>query len=271
MLQVPQQLAPQTNWPADCCRSSRVDLCGGSNVGKLAGESLESFAKRSSERKVFTRCCTNPWEFEMRFLQTDDCCGAAFIGGWKFEMNFESFDQPLCMRCNEHSNKVDFILDWCSCHSGGVLKTWSFAANGLDGESLNWLNVSGQSSVALSHRRKLFSVHYARCCTNPRKLVLSLRTRSLFRFLFRLGRKPQWENFVCFLQCSMISDFPPGHASEVSKERFLEENDFSCSWPLSRQVRTTVSTARYRCMRLHAWPSASCLSRSLVIESSPPQ
>ena len=39
----------------------------------------------------------------------------------------------------------------------------------------------------------------------------------------------------------MISDFPPGYASEVSKERFLEENDLSCSWPLSRQVRTTVS------------------------------
>ena len=102
---------------------------------------------------------------------------------------------------------------------------------------------SGQPSVALSHRRKL---SYARCCTNPRKRVLSLRTRSLFRFHIgvRLGRKPQWENFVCFLQCSMISDCPPGHASEVSKERFLEENDFSCSWPLSRQVRTTVSTKR---------------------------
>ena len=37
---------------------------------------------------------------------------------------------------------------------------------------------------------------------------------------------------------------PQGHASEVSKERFLEENDFSCSWPLSRQVLTTVSTKR---------------------------
>ena len=62
-----------------------------------------------------------------------------------------------------------------------------------------------------------------------------------------LGRKPQWENFVSFLQCSMISDCPPGHASEVSKERsVLEENDFSCtsSWPLSRQVRTKVSTKR---------------------------
>ena len=99
--------------------------------------------------------------------------------------------------------------------------------------------------VALSHRRKL---SYAHCCTNPRKRVhvLSLRTCSLFRFHIgvRLGRKPQWENFVCFLRCSMISDCPPGHASEVSKERFLEENDFSCSWPLSRQVRTTVSTKR---------------------------
>ena len=63
----------------------------------------------------------------------------------------------------------------------------NFEANGLDGESLN---VSGQSSVALSYRKKL---SYARCCTNPRKRVLSLRTRSLFRFHIgvRLGRKPQ--------------------------------------------------------------------------------
>ena len=96
---------------------------------------------------------------------------------------------------------------------------------------------------------------------NPRKLVLSLRTRSLFRFHIgvRLGRKPLWENFVCFLQCSMISDCPPGHASEVSKERFLEENDFSCSWPLSRQVRTTVSTARYR-----YWDETACMAFSLL-------
>ena len=131
---------------------------------------------------------------------------------------------------------VDFILDWCSCHSGGVL--WNERARRRKPQ-----NVSGQSSVALSHRRKL---SYAHCCTNPRKRVLSLRTRSLFRFHIgvRLGRKLQWENFVCFLQCSMISDCPPGHASEVSKERFLEENDFSCSWPLSQQVRTTVSTKR---------------------------
>ena len=87
----------------------------------------------------------------------------------------------------------------------------------------------------------------------PAKTCALLRTRSLFRFHIgvRLGRKPQWENFVCFLQCcSMISDCPPGHASEVSKERFLEENDFSCSWPLSRQVRTTVSTKR---PHLDAW------------------
>ena len=57
----------------------------------------------------------------------------------------------------------------------------------------------------------------------------------------------------------MISDCPPGHASEVSKERFLEENDFSCSWPLSRQVRTTVSTARYHetaCMAFSLLPFA---------------
>ena len=150
----------------------------------------------------------------MRFLRTY-CCGAAFIGGWKFEM---SFDQPSCMRCNEHNKQVDFILDWCSCHSGGVLCSERARRRKPH-------NVSGQSSVALSHRRKLIC---ARCCTNPRKLMLSLRTRSLFRFHIgvRLGRKPQWENFVCFLQCSMISDCPPGHASEVSKERFLEENDF---------------------------------------------
>ena len=132
-----------------------------------------------------------------------------------------SFVQPSCMRCNEHNKQVDFILDWCSCHSGGVL--WSERARRRKPEPQN---VSGQSSAALSHRRKL---SYAHCCTNPRKRVLSLRTRSLFRFHIgvRLGRKPQWENFVCFLQCSMISDCPPGHASraEVSKERFLEETE----------------------------------------------
>ena len=113
-------------------------------------------------------------------VRTSSCCGAAFIGGWKFEM---SFDQPSCMRCNEHNKQVDFILDWCSCHSGGVL--CSERARRRKPQ-----NVTGQSSVALSHRRKL---SYARCCTNPRKLVLSLRTRSLFRFHIgvRLGRKPQ--------------------------------------------------------------------------------
>ena len=35
--------------------------------------------------------------------------------------------------------------------------------------------------------------------------------------------------------------------------------------------KSVNETARYRCMRLHACPSASCLSRSLVVESSPPQ
>ena len=170
------------------------------------------------------------------------------------------------MRCNEHNKQADFILDWCSCHSGGVL--WSERARRRKPQ-----NVSGQSSVALSHRRKL---SYARCCTNPRKRMLSLRTRSLFRF--HIGqcstRSKASVRKLCLLPTVLKSDCPPGHASEVSKERFLEENDFSCSWPLSQQVRTTVSgndTARYRCMRLHAWPSASCLSHSLVVESSPPQ
>ena len=55
----------------------------------------------------------------------------------------------------------------------------------------------------------------------------------------------------------MISDCPPGHASEVSKERFSEENDFSCSWPLSRRVEQQCQRNGpiSRCMRLHAWPS----------------
>ena len=255
-------LRKQTDYFADCCRSSRVvlDLCGGSNVGqtrgrwkklaptatkmkpfffhrplvRLNGESLESFAKRSSEESLRTLLYRQTRE-NLKCAFCGHCCGAAFIGG-TFEM---SFLQPSYMRCNEHNKQVDFILDWCSCHSGGVL--WSERARRRKPQ-----NVSGQSSVALSHWRKL---SYARCCTNctnPRKRVLSLRTRSLSRFHIgvRLGRKPQWENFVCFLQCSMISDCPPGHASEVSKERFLEENDFSCSWPLSQQVRPTVSTKR---------------------------
>ena len=94
----------------------------------------------------------------------------------------------------------------------------------------------------------------------------------LFRFNIgvRLGRKPQPEKssaFVCFLQCSWLSS---RSCFQSFERRFLEGNDYSCSWPLSRQVRTTVSTARYRCIRLHAWPSASfLLTRSLVVESSP--
>ena len=66
---------------------------------------------------------------------------------------------------------------------------------------------------------------------------------------------------LCLLPTvAIISDCPPGHAFEVSKERFLEENDFSCSWPLSRRVEQQCQRNGpiSRCMRLHAWPSASC-------------
>ena len=101
------QRAPQTNWPADCCRSSRVvlDLSGGSNVGQTGQTRWRKPRKfrqafRSSERKVFTRCCTNPnpWEFEMRFLQT-------LLWGRFYRRLKLSFDQPSCMRCNEHNQQ----------------------------------------------------------------------------------------------------------------------------------------------------------------------
>ena len=105
------------------------------------------------------------------------CCGAAFIGGWKFEM---IFDQPSCMRCNEHSNKVDFILDWCSCHSGGVLCSERVRRRKPQ-------NVSGQSSVALSHRRKLFfgALHAAvQTCKNVCPLCGLARHGSAFISVF---------------------------------------------------------------------------------------
>ena len=35
------------------------------------------------------------------------CCGAAFIGGLKFEI--KSFDRPSCMGCNEHNKQVNFM------------------------------------------------------------------------------------------------------------------------------------------------------------------
>ena len=132
-------------------RSSRVvlDLCGGSNEGQTRWRKPRKFRqaflwRKSSHAAVQTR-------ENLKCAFCGHCCGAAFIGGWKFEM---SFDQPSCMRCNEHNKEVDFILDWCSCHSGGVL--CSERARRRKPQ-----NVSGQSSVALSHRRKL---SYARCC-----------------------------------------------------------------------------------------------------------
>ena len=238
LLQVATRPAAETNWLANCCRSSRVvlDLCGSSNVGQTRWQEPRNF------RQVFLRRKSShaavPWQTRenLKCIFCGHFCGSAFIGGWKFEM---SFDQPSCMRCNEHNKQVDFILDWCSCHSGGVL--CSERARRRKPQ-----NVSGQSSVALSHRRN-WAMHTA---VQTRENLCSLcglaRCSVPVRFHIgvRLGRKPQWENFVCFRQCSMISDCAPGHASEVSKERFLEENDFSCSWPLSRQVRTTVSTKR---------------------------
>ena len=185
------QRAPQTNW-LDCCRSSRVVLCGDWNVGQARWRKPEKFRQAFLRRKS-----------SHAVVQTRENLKCAFIGGLKFEI--KSFDQPSCRRCNEHNKHVDFMLDWCSCHSGGDLCSDS---NVERARRRKPQNVSGQtcssSSAALSqagHRRKLSC---ARCCTNPRKLVPSLRTRSLFRFHFgvRLGRKPLWENVVFFLQCS---------------------------------------------------------------------
>ena len=87
---------------------------------------------------------------------------------------------------------------------------------------------------------------------------------------YRCSTRPKTSGRNRLFASYSAHDCPPSHASEVSKERFLEGNDYSCRWPLSGQVRTTVSTAQYRCMRLHARPSAYCLTRSLVIESSLP-
>ena len=76
------------------------------------------------------------------------CCGAAFTGGWNFEM---SFDQPSCTRYNEHNNKVlvDFMLD-CCMQLSQMRRT--FQRTGSTAKSSKCF---GQSSVALSHRRKL--------------------------------------------------------------------------------------------------------------------
>ena len=52
-----------------------------------------------------------------------------------------SFDQPSCMRCNEHNNKLDFILD---VTDAVVTAAAYFAANGLDGESLKMFRGSHQ-------------------------------------------------------------------------------------------------------------------------------
>ena len=132
----------------------------------------------------------------------------------RFEIRNQKFQPPSGMRCNEHNKQVDFMLDWCSCHSGGVLCSEQTRRRKPQ-------NVSGQSSVAPSHRRKL---SYARCCTNPRKRVLSLRTCSLFHFHIsvRLGRK--WENFVSFLQCSWLSSrscFRSFESEILRRERLL--------------------------------------------------
>ena len=56
------------------------------------------------------------------------------------------------------------------------------------------------------------------------------------------------ENFVCCLLPTVLNDIRLSSRSCFrSFERkilSLEENDFSCRWPLSRQVRTAVSTKR---------------------------
>ena len=73
--------------------------------------------------------------------------------------------------CSQRFLQIAVILDWCSCHSGGAL----CSERARRRKPQKPQNVSGQSSVALSHQRKL---SYARSCTNPWKLVLSLRTVS---------------------------------------------------------------------------------------------
>ena len=50
-------------------------------------------------KKVFAHCCTVK---PVRCAFCGHCCGAAFIGGWTFEMIFV---QPSCMRCNEHNKQ----------------------------------------------------------------------------------------------------------------------------------------------------------------------
>ena len=166
-----------------------LDLCGGSNVGQT-GQTRDRWRKprkfrqafRSSERKVFTRCCTNPREFEMRFLQT-------LLWGRFYRRLRLSFDQPSCMRCNEHNQQQSRLhsrLMQLSQRRRTLQRTGSTAkASKCFGAVI--------SSPEPPKETVLRCTMHAAVQTNPRKLVLFLRTRSLFHFHIgvRLGRKPQ--------------------------------------------------------------------------------